>query len=130
MCRLEAEAAEKINVCRRSGGRVVAVGTTSVRTLEQAGIWSRQLGADEMTPVSGWAELLILPGYTFQMVDAMITNFHLPPIDDVDDGNRLCREEIADGGVSRGDKGEIPLLQLWRRYANHLKRRGIKGEFA
>ena len=59
-------------------GRVVAVGTTSVRTLEQAGIWSRQRGADEMTPVSGWAELLILPGYSFQMVDAMITNFHLP----------------------------------------------------
>ena len=77
LCRLEAEAAEKINVCRRNGGKVVAVGTTSVRTLEQAGIWSRQLGADEMTPVSGWAELLILPGYTFQMVDAMITNFHL-----------------------------------------------------
>ena len=78
LCRLEVEAAENINTCRRSGGRVVAVGTTSVRTLEQADIWSRQRGADEMTPVSGWAELLILPGYSFQMVDAMITNFHLP----------------------------------------------------
>ena len=78
LCRLEAEAAENINDCRRSGGRVVAVGTTSVRTLEQAGIWSRQWGSDEMTPVSGWAELLILPGYTFQMVDVMITNFHFP----------------------------------------------------
>ena len=77
-CRLEAEAVEKINVCRRSGGRVVAVGTTSVRTLEQAGVWSRQWGSDEMTPVSGWAELLILPGYCFRMVDVMITNFHLP----------------------------------------------------
>ena len=42
LCRLEAEAAEKINACQRSGGRVVVVGTTSVRTLEQAGIWSRQ----------------------------------------------------------------------------------------
>ena len=78
LCRLEAEAAEKINVCRRSGSRVVAVGTTSVRTLEQAGIWSRQRGAGEMTPVSGWAELLILPGYSFRMVDAMVTTFHLP----------------------------------------------------
>ena len=75
---MEVEAAEKINVCRRRRGRVVAVGTTSVRTLEKSGIWSRQRGADEMTPVSGWAELLILPGYAFQMVDAMITNFHLP----------------------------------------------------
>ena len=44
-CRLEAEAAENINACRRSGRRVVAVGTTSVRTLEQAGIWSRQRGS-------------------------------------------------------------------------------------
>ena len=77
-CRIEPETAEKINACQRSGGRVVAVGTTSVRTLEQAGIWSRQWGAEELTPVSGWAELLILPGYSFRMVDAMITNFHLP----------------------------------------------------
>ena len=101
-CQLDSMAAKKFNVCRRSGGRVVAVGTTSVRTLEQAGIWSRQRGADEMTPVSGWAELLILPGYTFHMVDAMITNFHLAPIDDANDGVRLCREGIANGGVSRG----------------------------
>ena len=77
-CRLEAEAAENINACRWSGGREVAVGTTSVRTLEQAGIWSRQQEADEVTPVSGWAQLLILPGYSFRMVDAMITNLHLP----------------------------------------------------
>ena len=77
-CQLDSMAAKKFNVCRRSGGRVVAVGTTSVRTLEQAGVWSRQRGSDEMTPVSGWAELLILPGYCFRMVDAMITNFHLP----------------------------------------------------
>ena len=77
-CRLEVEAAGNINACRRSGGRVVAVGTTSVRTLEQSDIWSRQQGADEMTTVTGWAELLILPGYSFRMVDAMLTNFHLP----------------------------------------------------
>ncbi len=76
--RLEADAAENINDCRRSGRRVVAVGTTSVRTLEQAGIWSRRRGADQLRPVSGWAELLILPGYSFKMVDVMITNFHLP----------------------------------------------------
>ncbi len=41
LCRLEVEAVEKINVCRRRRGRVVAVGTTSLRTLEQSGIWSR-----------------------------------------------------------------------------------------
>ena len=79
-CRLDSGVATKINECRRCGGRVVAVGTTSVRTLEQAGIWARQRdeGASSMAPVSGWAQLLILPGYEFGVVDAMITNFHLP----------------------------------------------------
>ena len=77
-CRLDEAAAEKINGCRRGGGRVVAVGTTCVRTLEQTGIWSRGKGASIVAAVSGWAELLILPGYRFRMVDVMITNFHLP----------------------------------------------------
>ena len=77
-CQLDLVAAEKINDCWRGGGRVVAVGTTSVRTLEQAGVWLRERGAEAMTAVSGWAELLILPGYRFRTVDAMITNFHLP----------------------------------------------------
>ena len=54
------------------------MGTTSVRNLEQASIWSRKREADQVTPVSGWAELLILPGYSFRMVDAMLTNFHPP----------------------------------------------------
>ena len=77
-CRLDSVVAEKINDCRRDGGRVVAVGTTSVRTLEQAGVWLGERGVEEARLVSGWAELLILPGYEFRMVDAMITNFHLP----------------------------------------------------
>ena len=77
-CRLDAVTAEKINACRRGGGRVVAVGTTSVRTLEQAGTWLHGEGVEGVAPVSGWAELLILPGYSFRMVDVMITNFHLP----------------------------------------------------
>lgn len=77
-CRLDSETAERINTCRKRSGRVVAVGTTSVRTLEQAGIWLRREGVKEIEPVAGWAELLILPGYGFRMVDAMVTNFHLP----------------------------------------------------
>ena len=77
-CRLDSVTAEKINACRREGGKVVAVGTTSVRTLEQAGIWLRGEGVEGVAAVSGWAELLILPGYSFRMVDVMITNFHLP----------------------------------------------------
>ena len=77
-CRLDGMVAEKINACQRGGGRVVAVGTTSVRTLEQSGVWLGREGAGGVHAVSGWAELLILPGYSFRMVDVMMTNFHLP----------------------------------------------------
>lgn len=68
-----AEAAERINETKRGGGRVVAVGTTAVRTLETA--------ADErgdVRPGQGWTRLFILPGYRFRVVDALITNFHQP----------------------------------------------------
>jgi len=78
--RMEAEyyevsprAAEVVNLARGKGGRVVAVGTTSVRTLETV--------ADEegrVRPGSGWTELFIYPPYRFRVVDALITNFHLP----------------------------------------------------
>ena len=57
---------------RRRGGRVVAVGTTSVRSLEAAA------GTGEITPFQGDTRLFIRPGYRFRVVDAMITNFHLP----------------------------------------------------
>lgn len=65
--------AQIINEKRSRGGRVFAVGTTSVRTLETA--------ADEMGLVrsgSGWTDIFIYPGYQFKAVDAVITNFHLP----------------------------------------------------
>ena len=67
------ESANIINERRRAGGRVVAVGTTSCRTLESA--------ADEngiVHPVSGDTGIFIYPGYKFKAVDALITNFHLP----------------------------------------------------
>ena len=67
------EAAERINAARKRGGRVVAVGTTSCRTLEsvtdEAGIVHAK---------SGWTGIYITPGYRFKAVDALITNFHLP----------------------------------------------------
>ena len=77
-CRVDPIAAAVINSTRRQGGKVVAVGTTSVRTLEQAALWSARQGVGELAPASDWAQLLILPGHSFQMVDAFITNFHLP----------------------------------------------------
>lgn len=75
-CELPPETAEQINTARRAGGRIIAVGTTSVRTLESAA-----RGAVEgqvVAPFSGPTDLFILPGFTFRAVDAMITNFHLP----------------------------------------------------
>jgi len=66
------EAADLINATRPAGGRIVAVGTTAVRTLETC--------ASEgcLRPGSGWTRCFIYPGYRFQAVDALLTNFHLP----------------------------------------------------
>lgn len=73
-CGLSEETAELINETRERGGRVVAVGTTSVRTLESVAA----AGQDAIPPYIGQTSLFILPGFKFQVVDAMITNFHLP----------------------------------------------------
>lgn len=70
---VSAEAAEAIRRTREAGGRVIAVGTTAVRTLESA--------ADEdgtIMPKTGWTQIFIYPGYRFKVVDALVTNFHLP----------------------------------------------------
>lgn len=75
-CRLDEEAVAAIRLTRESGRRIVAVGTTSVRTLETA---ARGAAPGEVAlPFEGWTGLLILPGHAFGAVDAMITNFHLP----------------------------------------------------
>jgi S-adenosylmethionine:tRNA ribosyltransferase-isomerase len=74
---LDIPTAELINETRRAGGRVVAVGTTAVRVLESvAGFYKGRKGRIE--PYHGATRLFITPGYRFQVVDAMITNFHLP----------------------------------------------------
>lgn len=71
--KIEQSEADKINKAKKKGHRVIAVGTTSTRTLESA--------ADEngfLTEKSGWTEIFIYPGYQFKVIDALITNFHLP----------------------------------------------------
>lgn len=68
-----AESAAKIQSAQERGGRVIAVGTTSVRTLETV---AKQWG--EIRPAQGWTDLFIYPGYRFQTVDVLLTNFHLP----------------------------------------------------
>ncbi|HET6594334.1 MAG TPA: tRNA preQ1(34) S-adenosylmethionine ribosyltransferase-isomerase QueA [Anaerolineales bacterium] len=73
-CELSQETADLIHQTKQAGGRVIAVGTTSVRTLESAA----QVGRNAVPPYVGPTSLYILPGYEFKVVDAMITNFHLP----------------------------------------------------
>ncbi|HEM5684607.1 TPA: tRNA preQ1(34) S-adenosylmethionine ribosyltransferase-isomerase QueA [Streptococcus suis] len=71
---LSAEAAQTLNQVKDSGSRIVAVGTTSIRTLETIGNkFDGRLEAD-----SGWTNIFIKPGYNFRIVDAFSTNFHLP----------------------------------------------------
>ncbi len=67
------EAAEKINAAKRSGGRIIAVGTTSCRTIESA---SDEAGV--LLAKSGYTDIFIYPGYRFKVMDGLITNFHLP----------------------------------------------------
>ena len=69
---LKQESIDRILACRRRGGRVVAVGTTSVRMLETAA------AGGELKPFAGHTDLFIRPPYQFRTVDALLTNFHLP----------------------------------------------------
>lgn len=72
-CIVPDETAETVNAVKRAGGRVVAVGTTSCRTLES---FTTEDGTLQAT--SGWTNIFIYPGYKFKCIDALITNFHLP----------------------------------------------------
>ena len=72
-CMIPEETAKIINETKKTGGRVIAVGTTSCRTLE-----SFAAADGTMAPVSGWTDIFIYPGYRFKCIDALITNFHLP----------------------------------------------------
>jgi S-adenosylmethionine:tRNA ribosyltransferase-isomerase len=71
---LRPELVEAVAACRRRGGRVIAVGTTSVRSLEGVAA----LHGGELVPFAGAVELVIQPGFRFAVVDGLLTNFHLP----------------------------------------------------
>ena len=72
-CIIPQETADLINETRKNGGRVICVGTTSCRTIES---WAAEDGT--MTASAGWTDIFIYPGYRFKVMDALITNFHLP----------------------------------------------------
>ena len=77
-CELSQETADLINQTKQAGGRVIAVGTTSVRTLESAVNLQSPISNYQVQRLMGPTSLYILPGYKFHVIDAMITNFHLP----------------------------------------------------
>jgi len=70
---LDAGTAARLNVARAAGGRLVAVGTTSLRTLETA-----SANDGRILPYAGETDIFITPGYKFKAVDILLTNFHLP----------------------------------------------------
>ena len=72
-CTISEEAARTITETKRSGGRVICVGTTSCRTVES---FANEDGT--MDPHAGWTKIFIYPGYRFKCLDALVTNFHLP----------------------------------------------------
>ena len=71
---VSAETVEKIRTTKKNNGRVWAVGTTSVRALE----FAAKMNDGEIAPTEGWCDLYIYPGFTFKVIDNLITNFHLP----------------------------------------------------
>lgn len=75
-CELSTETAKLINLVKTSGKKVVAVGTTSVRTMESAARFAKP--GEVVSQYQGPTDLFILPGFNFKVVDAMVTNFHLP----------------------------------------------------
>ena len=72
-CVVPQETADTVNAVRKQGGRIIAVGTTSCRTLES---FAEEDGT--LMPSSGWTSIFIYPGYRFKCIDGLVTNFHLP----------------------------------------------------
>ena len=72
------ESADRLDRARQEGRRIIAVGTTSARVLEQLGLDLEKTGRAKLAPVTGQADIFILPGHRFRLMDALLTNFHLP----------------------------------------------------
>lgn len=77
-CLVPEDTARAVNSTRRAGNRVVAAGTTVVRALESAAVEDEKLSWEVLEPYRGWTNLFIYPGFSFRVVDCLLTNFHLP----------------------------------------------------
>ena len=102
------QAALEINQAKADGRRIICVGTTSVRLLEQAALLAEEQGSATVAAASGWADLFILPGHRFRLVDGLITNFHLPR-------STLLMLVAAFAGRDRaGDAGRETILRAYQ----------------
>ena len=102
------QAALEINQAKADGRRIICVGTTSVRLLEQAALLAEEQGSATLAAASGWADLFILPGHRFRLVDGLITNFHLPR-------STLLMLVSAFAGRDRaGDAGREIILRVYQ----------------
>ncbi len=103
---VSAETCAAVARCRAAGGRVVAVGTTSVRALETAA----RGGA--LAPFAGDSRLFIYPGFEFRVVDAMVTNFHLPESSLLMLVSAFAGKEATLAAYAHAVAAALPFLQL------------------
>ena len=113
---LSPESAAAINRAKSEGRRVVSVGTTAVRLLEHAAT----LGGDPLRAGTGWADLMILPGHEFRVVDALVTNFHLPRSTLLMLTSALRGTRSGPERLPGGRPPPVPVLQLRGRDADSV----------
>ena len=114
-CTLPPQTAARLQDVRRSNGRVVAVGTTALRTLETA------VAANGWSGWEGESRLFITPPYEFRAVDVLLTNFHLPKSTLLMLVSAFAGYELTRSAYAHRRCRTIPLLQLWRRDADCVR---------
>jgi len=115
---IDEQAAEALNQANAEGRRIIAVGTTSVRVLEQAALDLEQRGQTELSATDGEAILFILPGHRFRLVNAMVTNFHLPRSSLL----MLVSAFVEHGQGPSTDSGRAEVLAAYRDAIKHRYR--------
>ncbi len=116
-CSVSDEVARRIATTRQTGGRVIALGTTAARTLETLGCtWTEE----DPRGLSGPTDIFITPGYTWRIVDGMVTNFHLPRSTLLMMVSALAGRETRAVRLPRGDRASLPFLLIWRRDADRV----------